>query len=131
MERWCRHYGIATYGPAPNWRRPSVRRPAKQGLPKPVLGLSLEAVNGHRQRLSCDGSSGPPWGARNDPEYDPPDVESNDRSTRSLEVVQNQNRLSGDIQRADPDIGKRPFDHEHKSARSRATLLFELRPRLL
>src|SRR5216683_574285 len=95
MERWYRHYGIATYGPAPNWRWRSGHRPATRGLPKPVLGLSLEAVNGHRRRLSRDGSRKPPWGARNAPEYHPPDVESNDRSTRSLGVVQNHNRPEG------------------------------------
>src|SRR5882672_11053189 len=67
-------------------------RPATQGLPKPVLGLLLEAVNGLRQRLSCDGSSKSPWGARNAPEYHPPDPDSNDRSSRSLGVVQNHNR---------------------------------------
>src|SRR6266436_9700451 len=93
MERWYRHCGIATYGPAPNWRRRSGHRPATQALPKPVLDLSLEAVNGHRQRLSWDGSSKPPWGARNAPEYHPPDVESNDRSTRSLAVVQNRKEM--------------------------------------
>src|SRR5882672_4347500 len=92
MERWYRHYGIATYGPAPNWRWRSGHRPATQGLPKPVLGLLLEAVNGLRQRLSCDGSSKSPWGARNAPEYHPPDPDSNDRSSRSLGVVQNHNR---------------------------------------
>jgi hypothetical protein len=59
-------------------------RPATQGLPKPVLGLSPEAVNGRPRRLSRDGSSKPPWGARNVPEYHPPDAESNDRSSRSL-----------------------------------------------
>ena len=33
--------------PAPTWRWRSGHRPATQGLPKPVLGLSPEAVNGH------------------------------------------------------------------------------------
>ena len=61
-------------------------------LPKPVPSLSLEAVNGHRRRRSGDGSSRPPWDAKNVPEYHPPDPESNDRSTRSLGVVQNQSR---------------------------------------
>ncbi len=79
-------------GPAPNWRWRSGHRAATRKLPKPVLGLSLEAVNGHRRRLSRDGSSKPPWGARNALEYHPPDPESNDRSTRSLGVVQNHNR---------------------------------------
>jgi hypothetical protein len=60
-------HGIATYGPARNWHGRSGRRPATQGLPKPVLGLSLEAVNGHRQRLLCDGSSKPPWGGQKCP----------------------------------------------------------------
>src|ERR1019366_8198336 len=92
MERWYRHYGIATYGPAPNWRWRSGHRTATRGLPKPVLGLSPEAVNGHRRRLSCGGSSKPPWGTRNALEYHAPDPESNDRSTRSLGVVQNHNR---------------------------------------
>src|SRR6266403_714741 len=103
MERWYRHYGIATYGPAPNWRWRSGHRPATQGLPKPVLGLLLEAVNGLRQRLSCDGSSKSPWGARNAPEYHPPDPDSNDRSSRSLGVVQNHNRPTP-ATRAEPSI---------------------------
>jgi hypothetical protein len=97
MERWNHHYGTATYGPAPNWRWRSGHRPATQGLQTPVLGLSLEAVNGHRHRLSCDGSSKSPWGARNAPEYHPPDPKSNDRSTRSLGVVKNHNRPTAPV----------------------------------
>ena len=121
MERWYGHYGIATYGPAPNWRWRSGHRPATQGLSKPVLGLSLEAVNGHRQRLSCDGSSKPPWGARNVPEYHPPDVESNDRSTRSLGVVQNHNRPG-----AVNDVPSRIF----RRAAPRVTAIGSASPRL-
>jgi hypothetical protein len=81
MERWYRHYGIATYGLAPNSRWRSGHRPATQGLPKPVRGLSLEVVNGHRRRRSGDGLSKSPWGARNAREYHPPDLEANDRSS--------------------------------------------------
>jgi len=55
-----RHYGIATYRPAPNWRWRLGHWAATRALPKPVIGLSLEAVNGHRRRLSRDGSSKPP-----------------------------------------------------------------------
>src|ERR1017187_6517574 len=103
MERSYPHYGIAMYGPAPSWRSRSRsgHRTATRGLPKPVLGLSPEAANGHRRRPSCDGSSKPPWGTRNALEYHAPDPESNDPATRSLGVVQNHNRpgpVSGTIE---------------------------------
>ncbi len=62
------------------------------GIAEASTRFVARGVNGLRQRLSCDGSSKSPWGARNAPEYHPPDVESNDRSTRSLGVVQNHNR---------------------------------------
>src|SRR5713101_10116503 len=117
MERWYRHYGIATYGPAPNWRWRSGHRPATQGLPKPVLGLLLEAVNGLRQRLSCDGSRKSPWGARNAPEYHPPDPDSNDRSSRCLGVVQNHNRPKAVMRHRELRVRKQPFAARSKLAR--------------
>jgi hypothetical protein len=93
QERW--NVGtarIAMYGPAPSWRSRSTHRTGVRALLRPAPDLSLEAVNGQRPRLSCDGSSKPPWGTRNALEYHAPDPESNDRSTRSLGVVQNHNR---------------------------------------
>ena len=126
--RWYRHYGIATYGPAPNWRWRSGHRPAMRGLPKPVLGLSLEAVNGHRRRLSRDGSSKPRWGVRNAPEYRPPDPESNDRSTRSLGVVQNHNRPGAEVDAIQMIAGKRPFSHSPEHRETTASLRRKVQP---
>jgi hypothetical protein len=49
---------------APNWRRGSANRAVTQPLRKPVIDLSLEAGNGHRQRRSSDRSSKASFEAR-------------------------------------------------------------------